>query len=371
MRICETNRIGFGGFFDVTPSVCGGCGGRFKKLNPVRLGKPNRFGRGYYGSKSGFILGALVCLAPIVSAQGLPSYEDFRRVDRARRATGQLQTAELMQVTQVDRGLIQRTALQAANDFPVVWGAAELINSWPFKRELFDKALAASGSNVMVALRYACVAAQQRDEDVALPLLHFVEKKDEGNAVPWLVELRLLQLQQKGVAELKLPASGTAHYRDYAGEAARARIRLLEAAGYSPYAARRLGFAPDTIAVGMARELTEQPIEKAAAPFLLGVARAMQERPMYLLTELVGETLERAATAAGVEGQTGAEVSMRNVELDSRREEIKALVTAVERNAVEVATETEMVQYFNDVLNLGEEVAMRRLAGKVGGKPVP
>ena len=97
----------------------------------------------------------------------------------------------------------------------------------------------------------------------------------------------------------------------------------------------------------------------------------MQERPMYLLTELVGETLERAATAAGVEGQTGAEVSMRNVELDSRREEIKALVTAVERNAVEVATETEMVQYFNDVLNLGEEVAMRRLAGKVGGKPVP
>jgi hypothetical protein len=305
------------------------------------------------------------------SGQGLPTYEDFRRVDWARRATGQLQTAELMKVTQIDRGLIQRTALQATNDFQVVWGAAELMGGWTVKRTLFESALAASGSNVAVALRYACVAAQQRDEDVALPLLHFVEKKDEGNAVPWLVELRLLQWESKGFAELKLPAPGTAHYRDYAGEAARARIRLLEAAGYSPYAARRLGFAPDTIAVGMARELTEQPIEKAAAPFLLGVARAMQERPMYLLTELVGETVERAATAAGVEGQTGAEVSMRNVELDSRREEIKALMTAVERDAVDVATETEMVQYFNDVLNLGEEVAMRRLGGKVGGKPLP
>lgn len=92
---------------------------------------------------------------------------------------------------------------------------------------------------------------------------------------------------------------------------------------------------------------------------------------MYLLTELVGETLERAATAVGVDGQTGVEVSMRGVEVDRRREEIKALVSTVERNDVDVATETEMVQYFNDVLNLGEEVAMRRLAGKMGGKPLP
>jgi hypothetical protein len=201
--------------------------------------------------------------------------------------------------------------------------------------------------------------------------LHLVEKGDEGNAVPWLVELRLLQAQQKGFAELKLPASRAMQYRDYATEAARARIRLLGAAGYSPYAARRLGFAPDTVVLGMVRELTEQPIEKAAAPFLLGVARAMQERPMYLLTELVGQTLERAATAAGVEGQTGAEASMRSVEVDRRREEIKALVSTVERNIVDVATETEMVQYFNDVLNLGEEVAMRRLGLKVQGKPLP
>jgi hypothetical protein len=30
-----------------------------------------------------------------------------------------------------------------------------------------------------------------------------------------------------------------------------------------------------------------------------------------------------------------------------------------------------MVQYFDDVLNLGEDVAMRRLVGKVQGHPLP
>jgi len=315
-------------------------------------------------------LGFLV-FAPAGSAQGLPTYEDFRRVDRMRRMTGQLQTAELMKVMQIDRRLIQRTAAQATNDFQVVWGAAELIGDWPIKRELFESALAASGSNVMVALRYACAAAQKRDEDTALPLLHLVEKSDEGNAVPWLVELRLLQWDSKDFAELKLPAARMIHYRDYAVEAARARIKLLEAAGYSPYAARRLGFAPETPVLGMARELTEKPVEKVAAPFLLEVARAMQERPMYLLTELVGQTLERAVTATGVEGHTGAEANMRAIELDHRRDELKTLVSSVERNVVEMATEVEMVHYFDDVLNLGEEVAMRRLATKVQGKPLP
>ena len=310
-------------------------------------------------------------LVPAASAQTLPTYDDFRRIDRVRRLSGQLQTEELLKVTQVDRLLIQRTALRATNDFQVVWGAAELINSWPIKRQLFDSALDINGSNVMVALRYACAAAQQRDEDTALPLLHLVEKYDEGNAVPWLVELRLLQWDGKKFADLKAPTSRAIHFRDYAVEAARARIKLLEAAGYSPYAARRLGFAPDTPVLSIARELTEQPIEKAAAPFLLVVARAMQKKPMYLLTELVGQTLERAATATGVEGKTGAEANLRAIELDHRREEIKALVSSVERNAADIASEAEMVQYFDDVLNLGEDVAMRRLVGKVQGHPLP
>jgi hypothetical protein len=310
-----------------------------------------------------------LAFVPAGLAQSLPTYEDFRQVDRMRRLSGQLETEELLKLTQVDRRLIERTAAAATNDFRVKWGAAELISSWPIKRELFEKALVASGSNVMVALRYACLAGQQKDEDTALPLLHFVEKNDEGNAVPWLVELRLMQWESKEFAELKVPTLPTIHFRDYAVEAARARIKLLEAAGYSPYAARRLGFAPDTPALSIVRELTDQPIEKAATPFLLGVARAMQDRPMYLLTELVGETLERTVTATGVEGQTGAEANMRAIELDRRRDEIKSLVSTIERNVVDVATETEMIQYFDDVLNLGEEVAMRQLAAKVQGKP--
>ncbi len=315
---------------------------------------------------SGFLV-----FAPAGAAQSLPTYEDFRRVDRMRRMTGQLQTSELLKVTRVDPGLIQRTALRATNDFQVTWGAAELIGDWTTKRLLFESALAASGSNVAVALRYGCAAAQKRDTDTALPLLRLAEKRDEGNAVPWLVELGLLEAQQKGFAELKLPVGWTIHYRDYGTEAARARIRLLEAAGYSPYAARRLGFAPETPVLSMVRELAERPIEKAATPFLLQVARAMQDRPMYLLTELVGETLERAVTATGVEGQTGAEANMRALELDRRRDDIKALVSSVERDTADIATEAEMVGYFDDVLNLGEDVAMRRLVGKVQGNPLP
>ena len=303
--------------------------------------------------------------------QTLPTYDEFRRVDRARRLSGQLQTAELLRVTQVDRRLIQRTVARATNDWQIVWGGAELITGWPFKRQLFDTAMEQSGSNVMVAVRYACVAAQQKDEDTALPLLHLVEKSDEGNVVPWLIELRLVQWESKEFADLKAPTLGKMHYRDYTVETARARVKLLEAAGYSPYAARRLGFAPETPVLGIARELTEPPIEKAATPFLLGVARAMQEKPMFLLTELVGQTMERAVTATGVGGQTRAEANLRALELDRRREEIKALVSSVERNAADIATEAEMVRYFDDVLNLGEDVAMRRLVGKVQGNPLP
>jgi hypothetical protein len=303
--------------------------------------------------------------------QPLPTYEDFRRVDKERRLSGMLQTEDLSKVMQVDRLLLQRTAMRATNDFRVMWGAAELVSNWPIKREMFTAALEASGTNVMVALRFACAAAQQKDEDIAFPLLHFVEKSDEGNVVPWLVDLRLLEWDSKEFADLKWPASTAIHFRDYAVEAARARIHTLEAAGYSPYSARRLGFAPDTPVLSIARDLIEPPIDKETAPFLLQVARAMQDKPMYLLTELVGETVERAVTATGVGGQTGAEANARAIAVDRRREEIKALVASVDRNTADVATEAEMVRYFDDVLNLGEDVAMRRLVAKIQGNPLP
>ena len=154
-------------------------------------------------------------------------------------------------------------------------------------------------------------------------------------------------------------------YRDYATDAARARIHTLEAAGYSPYSARRLGFTPDTPVLAMARDCAERKIDKATVPLLVAVARAMQDRPFYLVTELVGQSLERAAIQARVEDQPTAEVSLRMVELERRRDEIKGLVAAVGDKIVDLATEPEMVEYFDNVLALGEELAMRHLAKAV------
>jgi hypothetical protein len=296
-----------------------------------------------------------------------------------RRMTGQLQTAELLKLTQIDRALIERVAKQGTNDYQLIWGAAELIGDWQTKRALFESALAASRTNLDIALRYACEAAVNHEPTAALPLLHAVEKDDTANIVPWFVELNLLLAQNKGMADLKSVPSWAIRYHDYAAEAARSRIHTLEAAGYSPYSARRLGFMPDTPVLAMARDCAERRIDKAAVPLLLTVAHAMQDRPVYLVTELVGQSLERAAIQIGEEGQTNAaaigtsaEVSLRTVELERRRDEIKGLLSAVGDKIVDVATESEMVEYFDNVLSLGEELAMHRLAETVqGGHPSP
>jgi hypothetical protein len=289
-----------------------------------------------------------------------------------RRMTGQLQTAELLKLTQIDRALIERVAKQGTNDYQLIWGAAELIGDWPTKRALFESALTVSGTNTEVALRYACEAAVNHEPATALPLLHAVEKDDTANIVPWFVELNLMLAQNKGMADLKAVPSWAIRYHDYAADAARARIHTLEAAGYSAYSARRLGFMPDTPVLAMARDCGERKIDKTTVPVLLTVAHAMQDRPIYLVTELVGQSLERAAIQVGVEGQTSAEVSLRIVELERRRDEIKGLLAVVGDKIVDLATESEMVEYFNDVLSLGEELAMRRLAEAVqSGHPSP
>jgi hypothetical protein len=318
-------------------------------------------------------------LSPAVSAQHLPTYEDFRRVDRMRRMTGQLETAELLNLTQIDRPTIERVAQRGTNDYQLTWGAAELIGNWPTKRALFESALATSGTNVDVELRYACAAAANHDPATALPLLRAVEKADTANIVPWFVEFNVLLAQNKGLTDWKMPPSWAIRYHDYAAEAARARIHTLEAAGYSPYSARRLGFMPDMPLLAMARDCAEERIDKASVHLLLIVAHAMQDRPVYLVTELVGQSLERAAIQARAENQTNsvpdgtsAEVSLRMVELERRRDEIKSLLSAVGVHVVDVATEVEMIEYFDNVLALGEELAMKRLAEAVqGGHPSP
>ena len=75
---------------------------------------------------------------PGTGAEDLPTFEDFRRVDRQRRMTGQFQTAELLKITQIDPGLLQKTAQQATNEYQIVWGAAELSGNWQIKRNLFE-----------------------------------------------------------------------------------------------------------------------------------------------------------------------------------------------------------------------------------------
>jgi hypothetical protein len=289
-----------------------------------------------------------------------------------RRMTGQLQTAELLKLTQINRALIERVAKQGTNDYQLIWGAAELIGDWQTKRGLFESALVASGTNLEVALRYACEAAANHEPATALPLLHAVEKDDTANIVPWFVELNLLRAQNKGVADLKTVPSWAIRFHDYAAEAARARIHTLEAAGYSPYSARRLGFMPDTPVLAMARDCADKGIDKATMPLLLAVAHAMQDRPIYLVTELVGQSLERAAIQVGADGQTNsatlgpsAEISLRTVELERRRDEIKGLLSAVGDKIADLATESEMVEYFDNVLSLGEELAMQHLAEAV------
>jgi hypothetical protein len=314
------------------------------------------------------VLPCLLCLLSIAAAaQPLPTFDDFRQVDRLRRTTGQLETAELLKLTQIDSALIRHVARQATNDYQIVWGAAELIGNWQTKRALFESALAASGTNTEVALRYACEAAAHHEPATVLPLLRVVEKDDTANVVPWFVELNLLLAQNKGFADLKAVPSWAIRYHDYAAEAARARIHTLEAAGYSAYSARRLGFMPDTPLLTMARDCADKPMEKAAVPLLLTLAHAMQDRPIYLVTELVGQSLERAAIQATMDGQTSTDVSLRTVELERRRDEIKGLLSVVGDKIVDLATEQEMIDYFNNVLSLGEEQAMHRLADAVHG----
>jgi hypothetical protein len=298
----------------------------------------------------------------------LPTYEDFRRVDRLRRLLGQLNTAELLEITRIEPALIARTATAHAGDAEIVWGAAELATDWSAKRGYFERALAAGGTNTPVALRFACAAARNGEPGLAGAWLAHCKRSEPANVAPWLVELWMSQ--QWNISPEPLPASAaTWKFDDYAAGAARARIRLLEAAGYSAYSARRLGFMPEPHLLEMVRELARRPTNKELQPFLLGAARAMQRDGMFLLTELVGQTLEHVVLSARPDALTSPEVSLRRVELDRRREQLRTLLAELERNAVEFATEAEMVRYFDEVISLGEEAAMKRLRDTVGGQP--
>jgi hypothetical protein len=303
----------------------------------------------------------------VLMAAALSGFEDFRRIDRTRRFTGQMLTAELLQVSQMDAGLILRTTQQHPDDPKILWGAAELLVDWSQRRTLYELALERSGTNAGMAVRFACAAAQQHDYDIALAWLHNCQKLDADNTVPWLAELWLL----RPTVLSNSPPIWTTNFRDYSIEASGGRIRTLEAAGYSPYAARRLGFSPDSPAISMARDLCKPPAAEQTATLLKDTAQSLQRRPPFLLWEFVGQTIERALMTRRPDVDTSVEVHYRSVEMDKRREELKHLLTDIERNTIDYANEAEMVRYFDDVLDIGEEAAMKKLAETVRRQTAP
>ncbi len=302
----------------------------------------------------------------IVLAAALPGFAEFQRIDRQRRATGQQMTEELLRVSRVEPALILRTADQHPD---LVWGAAELLNDWPQQRAMFEHALAATGTNTGIAVRFACAAAKQGDADTAFAWLRRCQQRDADNTAPWLAELWLLKKRGQPLVLSNAPPQWATNFRDYSLEASRARIRLLEAAGYSPYAARRLGFSADSPALTMARDLAVLPINEVTASLLRETAQSLQRQPRLLLWELVGQRIEIALLTLRRLKDTSGAPEQRAEELGDRREELMQLVADIERDVIPLATEAQMVQYFDDVLDKGEETAMKRLAEAVRDKP--
>ena len=313
---------------------------------------------------------ALLAVSWPVFAEPLPTYADFRRMDQTRRLTGQLQTAELLKITRLDPELITGVVRRNTNDAQLAWGAAELLTEWPVRRALFETAVAAMSNRVSVAVRYACAAARQGDYDVALKWARFCQAQDGDNTVPWLAELWILAQRKMGLHLEQMPPVWTTNFRDYTAEACRARIRVLELAGYSAYSARRLGFKAESDALFIARDLCKPPFDEATKRLLRSTGESLQQQRQFLLDELIGQALERTMLALVPDADRNGEVRARLEAIGTRRERLRQRLADIERNTVDYATEAQMVQYFDDVLAAGEEAAMQKLIGSVKS-PVP
>ncbi len=317
-----------------------------------------------------FLLGICLVAAGITltsraRADSLPTFEDFRRVDRTRRMTGQMQSEELLKVTRIDPALIARTVRAHENDPQMLWAAGELFTDWANKREMYREALIAGGTNTAVALRFACVAIQHTEFELASFWLDDCEVHDSDNTAPWLAEIWMQRHQQRSIKPSHEPSGRTTAFRDYSVEAIRARIRFLEAAGYSAYSARRLGFSPESPVLDMARELAKPPTPVEALPLLKSAAKSMQTRAPFLLDEFVGQSIEGALLMSQKDAATSETVRFRFVEMEGRRKSLQDMLGEVDRGTVDFATEPEMVQYFDNVLSEGEEAAMKDLSTAV------
>ena len=311
------------------------------------------------------LLSAGFCWLTAATAGPLPTFDSFRQIDRTRRLTGQLQTAELLKATRLDPELINGVVRQGTNDAHLAWGAAELLADWSQRRIQFESALATTGTNKLIALRFACAAARQREYDLALQWARYCKDKDPDNLVPWVVESWvLIERKQRSQLPQTLPVWVT-HYRDYTVDVCEMRFMVLERAGYSPYVARRLGFKPDSDALLMASELGRPPVEEMLRLLLKQTADSLQLRRQFLVNELVGQTLERTLYALHTDLEMQTVVQSRKEAIAVRREELKGLLVDMERNIVEAASESQLVQYYDNILAFGEEEAMHKLMATV------
>jgi hypothetical protein len=286
----------------------------------------------------------------VILAAGLPTYEDFRQADRDRRESGQFQTAKADELTRVDPANLEALAKKHTNDVLIQWGAAELLTNWAQRKPLFEAALTASGTNLALALRYGCVAAKQGD-DVAGRWLRYCQQRDPSNAVPWIA-VAWTQLQAgKPAADLSLPATAT-QFRDGGSDAGRARIHALEALGYSAYSARRIGYSAEMPALTMLRDVS---VRRPTG--VREVATAMQRGATFIITELVGQSVE----TRWLKEEDATTAAERLAALQARREELQRLVAQVGAESVHTAREREMVEYFNRMLTDGEEAALHWL----------
>jgi len=299
----------------------------------------------------------------IALAAALPTFEDFREADHARRESRQWQSGASARLMQVEPSRLLEVAKKHRADWELQWGAAELLTDWKQKRPQFEVALVTSGTNTVVALRFACVAAVERQDKLALQWLDYCQRHDKTNNVPWLTELWVLRAQ--GESDRFEPTGASPVFRDGSGDATRARIRMLETIGYSKYAARRIGFLPKLYAVQMAQDLRRGKHAEYVQQFLLDVAKAMQTSPTFLVAELAGQSLESAMW----EHQKDTPGKMSRLdELATRRTTLHELIQEMERR-IDSATEERMVAYFDDLLLLGEIEAMRRLGRDLGPPP--
>lgn len=75
---------------------------------------------------------------PLSVFPGPPTFEDFRRTDRAgsQALTLGRMTPDSLEVAGVDEALILRTAQHRAADPAILWGTAELLQTWGDRGQL-------------------------------------------------------------------------------------------------------------------------------------------------------------------------------------------------------------------------------------------